>query len=84
MTLLLSLDEAMRTAGYPIVDNEALALNFTFDATVNVDFWYVPRKEQSNGAGPFARLPAGINKITIYEYPELYWKALNLIKGDSH
>jgi alpha-N-arabinofuranosidase len=82
--LLFSVDEVTRNAGYPIVDNEALDLDFTFDPTVNVDFLGEPRNDQSNGAGPFAELQAGGNEITIYEFPALYWKALSLINEDSH
>ena len=75
VTLGFEVDEATLSAGYPLVDNETLELNFPIDATVDADYWGEQRSELSNSPGPFATLQPGRNEFTVYEYPPLYLKA---------
>ncbi len=75
VALSFQVDEATLSAGYPLVDNETLDLNFAIDATVDADFWGEQRSELSNSPGPFATLQPGLNEFTVYEYPPLYLKA---------
>jgi hypothetical protein len=76
VALGFQVDEATLSAGYPLVDNETLELNFAIDATVDADFWGEQRSELSNSPGPFATLQPGRNEFTVYEYPSLYLKAM--------
>jgi len=76
VALVFEVDEATLSAGYPLVDNETLELNFEIDATVDSDFFAEQRTGPSNSPGPFATLQPGYNEFTIYEYPPLYLKAL--------
>jgi len=84
VTLSFDVDEVIVSAGYPLVDDETLDLDFAIDATVDADFFGEQRSELSNSAGPFATLRPGRNEFTVYEYPSLYLKALGLIDEDSH
>ena len=79
ITLMFNVDEVMRNAGYPIVTDEALDLDFSIDATVATDFYGDQRPAKGNGAGPFAKLQPGGNEFIIYEYSPLYKEAAALI-----
>ena len=68
-------DEPTLSAGYPLVVDDTLELNFDIDATVEADFFGEQRSELSNSPGPFATLQPGRNEFTVYEYPPLYLKA---------
>jgi hypothetical protein len=83
VALGFEVDETTLSAGYPLVDNETLELNFSIDATVDNDFFGEPRTESSNSPGPFATLQPGYNEFTIYEYPPLYLKAQCFVGCDD-
>jgi hypothetical protein len=80
VALSFHVDEATLSAGYPLVDNESLELNFEIDATVDADFFAEQRSELSNSPGPFATLQPGRNEFAIYDYPSLYLKAMCLLR----
>jgi hypothetical protein len=76
VALGFQVDEATLSAGYPLVDNETLDLNFAIDATVDADLFSEQRSELHNSPGPLATLQPGRNEFTVYEYPPLYLRAL--------
>ena len=83
VALGFQVDAATLSAGYPLVDNETLELNFTIDATVDTDFFGEQRSESSNSPGPFATLQPGHNEFMVYDYPPLYLKARCLTGCDD-
>ncbi|WP_430817884.1 right-handed parallel beta-helix repeat-containing protein [Carboxylicivirga sp. RSCT41] len=79
--IILSFDlpEAFFNNTFPVVDHEAIALPFSFDASVTTDFFGNIRTDK-NLAGPFINLSAGSNNIVVYNFPELYKKAQKLVR----
>ena len=74
ITVLFNVDEVTRNAGYPIVTQEIIDLNFDIDATVANDFYGNMRVAPSNGVGPFAKLQPGGNEFEVFEFSKLYRK----------
>ena len=72
-------DEELSKHTSPNVNAEILNLTFSYDPTVNKDFFGNARTEESNAPGPFVKLQPGENEFVIYEYPPLYKKAMSLI-----
>ena len=71
-------DDAFLKKNFPIVDNEMLNLDFSFEPTVNVDFYGRVRNQKNNKAGSFIDLLPGLNEFVIFEYSPLYKKALSM------
>lgn len=70
--------EEVLTASNSVVNNELLELQFKPEIAVESDFLGNARS-QTVTAGPFNNLNASLNQITIYEYPELYKRAVKYI-----
>jgi hypothetical protein len=58
------------------------SLPFSFDATIDLDFFGENRVNDRNLPGPFADLSEGATEILIYKYPKLYQRAVEIIRGD--
>ena len=73
--------EAVVPADHPLVTHESLRLPFSIDVTVSKDFFGEARNDGSNRAGPINLSAMGDTDVSIYVYPGLYYRALQLIDG---
>ncbi|MCG8374774.1 MAG: right-handed parallel beta-helix repeat-containing protein, partial [Balneolales bacterium] len=64
----------------PLILNGYLEFPFSFDASVKDDFFKKARKKNKNLVGPVAKLKNGINNLPVYEYTDLYKKAVELLE----
>lgn len=65
---------------YPKVDNSLLGLSFSFETSIETDFYGETLSKKEIKAGPF-KLKAGVNEFIVYQFSPLYKKALKLIRG---
>ncbi len=78
--LELNQTEELAENNGPLILNGYLEFPFSFDASVKDDFFKKARKKNKNLVGPFARLKNGINNLPVYEYTDLYKKAIKLLE----
>lgn len=79
--LHMKLDEDLVRNYVSLITPENLDLPFSFDATVNDDFFGEERHSDKNVPGPFATLTKGESEVRIYKYLPIYDKAVDIISG---
>ncbi|MCR9249149.1 MAG: DUF1565 domain-containing protein [bacterium] len=79
--LRLDLGKLFFEKNMSLVTNDAIGLEFGFDATINKDMKGNSREERTN-AGPIIGLVQGKNEIIIHKYSDKYLKAKALFGWD--